>query len=161
MSGRELSGVIGGSRCRRRPTFERVLSWSRRSGLRPRLTIGEEESRRLWPDHAVGRQPMRSLEALYGRLGPRAVHAIERSGLVAEAPQLPLKLADSRWVTLVSEPYLAGEPASRGGADRRAGLRADDAVYGEAMSALVTANRPFGQRTVEAIDRARRVAPAE
>jgi hypothetical protein len=106
------------------------------------------------------------LEPLEGGLGLRPEESVQRTSFVAPAAQQALYLENTLRAprTPVAGTWANGIRTSGGptclaviGTQRRPGLGADDAVDRKAMRLLEASNRPFGQGTVEAIDRTRRV----
>jgi hypothetical protein len=123
------------------------------------------KARERRPIHDPGRaEAVMHLEPLDGGLASRPEPPVERAEFVPEAAEHPLYLEDTR---RAARGAVAGAWANRWGstpperrhAQRRCGLRTDDAVDRQAMRLLEAPNGPFGQRTVDAIHRAGRISP--
>jgi hypothetical protein len=106
---------------------------------------------------------MFDLEPLNGGLRLRPEQSVERAGFVPEAAQHALYVENARRSArgAVSGSRTKGRwgPALvwGRGMERRAGPRAHDTVDRQAVRRLEALNGALGQRTVEAIDPARRV----
>jgi hypothetical protein len=126
---------------------------------------GAQARQRHAIDDSGGTEAVVHLEPLDGGLGSRPEQSVDGAEFVAEAAEHPLDLENARRTarTSVAGTWANGgrgaAAGQRGGAQRCSSLRADDTVDRQVVRLLEAPNRPFRQRTVDAIDRAGPVSP--